>query len=307
MSVERVKQRLQAVLKQRGYGLLGLLNSFQEFDLNGDGELSWDEFHAALLKSGLNPSPQDARALFTDLDSDASNSISYNEFIASMRGNISLKRRDIISRVFITIDRDGDGIISMSDIGSALSPKDHPDVKAGRITTSNFLNKFFDSFNIVTTSGLINLEQFIEYYTNVAAFDDDSTFESTMNAMWRAPSAPAARESTRSLQSFASQSLQSKQPLDLPEMEQLRSQLFARGTRGIVGLQRKFRILDDDGSGAVNLAEFKKGIRESGLQLNELQINTLFCYFDKDRSGSVSFDEFIQGIRVSSCSVIYCV
>ena len=46
MSTNRVKQRLQQVLKQRGVkGLIGLKQSFQDFDLDKNGSLSWEEFN----------------------------------------------------------------------------------------------------------------------------------------------------------------------------------------------------------------------------------------------------------------------
>lgn len=54
----------------------------------------------------------------------------------------------------------------------------------------------------------------------------------------------------------------------------LREQLAQRGARGIVGLQRKFRIMDDDGNRSLNLAEFAKGMQESGLDLSN-EVNSL--------------------------------
>jgi hypothetical protein len=48
-----------------------------------------------------------------------------------------------------------------------------------------------------------------------------------------------------------------------------KEQLASRGARGIVGLSRKFRIMDDDGSGALSITEFKKAVRECSLELTE--------------------------------------
>lgn len=46
MNTTRVKQRLQTILKQRGVrGVIGLQQSFNEFDLDKNGTLSWEEFN----------------------------------------------------------------------------------------------------------------------------------------------------------------------------------------------------------------------------------------------------------------------
>lgn len=65
-----------------------------------------------------------------------------------------------------------------------------------------------------------------------------------------------------------------------PILDSLRSQLFAHGAAGIQGLARKFRIMDDDGSGTLDFNEFRKGMKECGLvELTDRAINHLFRYF----------------------------
>ena len=71
----------------------------------------------------------------------------------------------------------------------------------------------------------------------------------------------------------------------------------ARGASGIFGLQRKFRIMDDDNSHSISLAEFTKAIKEHVLDWTSAQIQVLFDHFDADKSGAISFDEFIFGVR----------
>ena len=318
MSVNnKVKQRLQAALKEQSGGLLGLSNLFKTYDLDGSGELSWEEFCAAMQKSGLGLSTQDVRSLFLDLDKNGNGEISYNEFVALMRGELSNNRKAIIKCVFESIDADSDGIISMTDVGQCFNPRNHPDVRAGRTTVNNLIKTFFDSLGTVTDTGLLNLAQFMEYYANCAAFDDDLKFSDTMKALWNLssttprPASASLRSATGGtaggggggdpmrVSSLAGVLAQTSDGGVENSLALLREQLIARGARGIVGLQRKFRIMDDDGSKSLNLVEFKKGIKECALKLTELQLSLLFSYFDKDRSGSVDFDEFIIGIRVS--------
>jgi Ca2+-binding EF-hand superfamily protein len=57
--------------------------------------------------------------------------------------------------------------------------------------------------------------------------------------------------------------------------------------------------MDDDGSRTLNLEEFSKGIRETGLELNEEEEKVLFDKFDVDGSGTVNIDEFLIAVRVS--------
>lgn len=80
-------------------------------------------------------------------------------------------------------------------------------------------------------------------------------------------------------------------------MKTLKLQLKARGAKGMVGLGRKFRIMDDDGSKSLCLTEFKKAMGEMELNLSDKDMRLLFEYFDKDESGSINFEEFLQGVR----------
>jgi hypothetical protein len=52
-------------------------------------------------------------------------------------------------------------------------------------------------------------------------------------------------------------------------LDSLRRQLAARGARGIIGLSRRFRSMDDDGSQSLSFAEFRKAVRESGVEVSD--------------------------------------
>jgi calcyphosin len=80
-------------------------------------------------------------------------------------------------------------------------------------------------------------------------------------------------------------------------LTKLKDAMRMRGVHGFIGLQRKFRIMDDDGSKSLSLAEFKKAMKEMDMGLSEAELRSLFNYFDKDGSGSIDFEEFIYGVR----------
>eukprot|EP00826_Nyctotherus_ovalis_P006571 TRINITY_DN1156_c0_g2_i3.p1 TRINITY_DN1156_c0_g2~~TRINITY_DN1156_c0_g2_i3.p1 ORF type:complete len:592 (+),score=134.30 TRINITY_DN1156_c0_g2_i3:690-2465(+) len=78
-----------------------------------------------------------------------------------------------------------------------------------------------------------------------------------------------------------------------------RKVLLSRGTRGIVGMQRAFKIIDDDNSGSLSLPEFKKVVREYRLKYSESDAERLFRVFDVDGSGTISCEEFLRAVVVS--------
>lgn len=77
----------------------------------------------------------------------------------------------------------------------------------------------------------------------------------------------------------------------------LRESLKEHGARGIIGIGRKFRIVDDDKSGTIDLSEFTKMISEHAFLWTDAQIKIVFSSFDKDKSGSINYDEFLVTLR----------
>jgi len=59
-----------------------------------------------------------------------------------------------------------------------------------------------------------------------------------------------------------------------------------------------FRVIDDDGNRSLSFAEFKKGCRDYGLELEVDVVQEMFKQLDRDGSGSIDFDEFLRALRV---------
>lgn len=65
----------------------------------------------------------------------------------------------------------------------------------------------------------------------------------------------------------------------------------------MVGLQRIFKIMDDDRSGTLSEYEFGKACRDFKTGISDDNVPILFSAFDINRDGVLSIDEFILAIR----------
>jgi Ca2+-binding EF-hand superfamily protein len=76
-----------------------------------------------------------------------------------------------------------------------------------------------------------------------------------------------------------------------------RDKIKSRGARGIIGLQKLFAIMDDDGSKSVSLYEFSKVCKDFKVGINEENVPLIFDIFDHNKDGTLNFDEFLYAIR----------
>eukprot|EP01039_Chlorochromonas_danica_P002309 gene2309-2530_t len=69
----------------------------------------------------------------------------------------------------------------------------------------------------------------------------------------------------------------------------IKAELKSRGSAGFVGLQRRFKIMDDDGNRSLDLSEFKKAMKEMRIIVADSDMRMLFEHFDADGSeGGIS-------------------
>ncbi len=142
--------------------------------------------------------------------------------------------QDIVSHVFRVIDSDRDGIVNMTNVGSYFIAKNHPEVVSGRKNTATVFKEFVDSLSTVATRGVLTLDQFMDYYLNAFAFDEDIKFDEFMFAVWNVPRLNSIRQGT-SLSGFtqydekSSYNASNSSPaVTSPVLDKLRAQLIAR-------------------------------------------------------------------------------
>ena len=90
------------------------------------------------------------------------------------------------------MDKDSNGVVSLSDVKHAYSAKQHPDVKSGRRSEDEVLFEFLDTFDqhhsehVEGRDGnVVTLNEWLEYHNLVSmAIDRDDCFEVMMANAW---------------------------------------------------------------------------------------------------------------------------
>jgi hypothetical protein len=111
-------------------------------------------------------------------------------------------RIKFVQMAFKKLDKDGSGVLEVTDLKDVYNAKNHPDVKSGKKTEEEVLGEFLETFEMHFNIGggqhdqQITMEEFLEYYNNVSAsIDDDRYFEQMMTAAWKLSGSTSAQPS----------------------------------------------------------------------------------------------------------------
>eukprot|EP00798_Chlamydomonas_sp_ICE-L_P014627 gene14627-20661_t len=181
--------RLQVALKLRGsHGIIGLGRRFRSMDDTGDKKLSFEEFQKGMVEMHCALDESDIHRLFRAFDADCSGYLSFDELLTGLRGELSDRRKEMVSLAFKVFDKSGDGQVSLADLEGRYDASKHPDVvsaiKDPKEVLLEFLGpmEFLETFEAhgggVAGDGIVTFEEFCNYYGSVSAsVDDDDYFE----------------------------------------------------------------------------------------------------------------------------------
>ena len=183
----------EAVARRGVRGIMSLRRSFMIADDNNDKTIDFNEFKKLVHDYRIPVEDKDVKTLFNEFDSDRSGSISYDEFLRGVVGEMNDFRMNIAKKAFKIMDSDGSGQIEINDIRGKYNAKFHPEVKAGKKTEDEVLAEFLDTFeyhfNLLNSNKskdrTITMDEWIEYYNNISmSIDRDDYFELMMNNAW---------------------------------------------------------------------------------------------------------------------------
>jgi len=148
---------------------------FQQMDSNGDGELSKSELAQVMKSLGIKHTDTELNTLFTELDTDKSNTISFTEFLSGLRWssrssnmiakfseksqvtkflkNVHPQQLEELKMIFKEVDKDGNGVITEDELYTMMK-------KMGINSTPDEFANLFQSLDL-NGDGKIDLEEFL--------------------------------------------------------------------------------------------------------------------------------------------------
>ena len=172
--------------------VLTLARQFKILDENGNKTLDFGEFCKGMKNAGLNIPEDVLQELFNDFDYDGSGMISYDEFMVKILGNLNSRREAVVRAAFNKLDLDKSGVVELNEVKRFYNTKNNPHVLNGEINEEQLYAHFIETFgnhhNLY--SGIrdkrVTWKEFLDYYRFISFnIPDDDLFEAIIVAAWR--------------------------------------------------------------------------------------------------------------------------
>ena len=172
--------------------VLTLARQFKILDENGNKTLDFGEFCKGMKNAGLNIPEDVLQELFNDFDYDGSGMISYDEFMVKILGNLNSRREAVVRAAFNKLDLDKSGVVELNEVKSFYNTKNNPQVLNGEINEEQLYAHFIETFgnhhNLY--SGIrdkrVTWKEFLDYYRFISFnIPDDDLFEAIIVAAWK--------------------------------------------------------------------------------------------------------------------------
>jgi Ca2+-binding EF-hand superfamily protein len=189
-TVPGLLETLRKQLAKRGsFGFSGLAKKFHLMDTDKSLSLCREEFSSGMRKVGLSLEPRQIDVLFSYFDEDRSGHVSFEEFLGQIRGEMSKRRVDVVDRMFVQLDLDGDGLLDYQEILQGYDAAQNPSVLDGTLTEGQakaaFLSALETSAAGTQVNGGVTPSEWRDFFADISAsVVSDRSFQSIVQNSW---------------------------------------------------------------------------------------------------------------------------
>ena len=295
------------LLKKGLRGLISMESSFRLADKDNSQSVNIDDFKKIALsyKFGLND--EEIFNVFELFDKENTGKINYDEFIRNVRGPMSEKRKKIVAKAFDYLDYQHKGQLLLNDINDYYNAKDHPFVLNGKKNEEEVLQEFLDTFfanhmylnGDEGAEGIVDLEEFIDYYESVSCtIDDDDLFEEIIYNVWNIDNGQTQNikndnQNDNEYEKVDNNLNNNNNYINNNSLNLFREYMITLGAKSLIGLVRQFKLFDDNKNNTLDYTEFSKAFKASNLNIPDNEIKNLFQMFDTNNTGYIDYIEFL--------------
>jgi len=132
---EAIMADIKNALVSRGsMTIRGLGRVFKAIDDNRNRQIDVTELMYGLKDFGVHLNQEQAKSLLARFDRDNSGSVSFDEFIRVLRGDLSPSRIGMIRQAYDKLDVNKDGSVTLDDVARLYDVSQNPDVISKKLT-----------------------------------------------------------------------------------------------------------------------------------------------------------------------------
>jgi Ca2+-binding EF-hand superfamily protein len=186
-SLNKVINKVKDIISKRGVDSIRLTGKvFRQFDsYDGKNKLNKEDFIFGLRECGIILQNEDLQIILDFFDKDKDEMINFTEFLIALRGIPNDRRQAIIDKAFLKFDKEGTGLIDVTEIRQVYNCSKHPKVVSAEMSEEQVFSLFLKNFNDRYNIGKIDRKEWNDYYSAVSySIDNDDHFVIMMKTTW---------------------------------------------------------------------------------------------------------------------------
>lgn len=164
----------------------GLGRVFRILDDNRNRQIEAKELQWGLKDFGIDLDDEMTSCILGYFDKDKSGTVSFDEFLREIRGDLNATRLALIRKAYDKLDVNQDGSVKLDDIAKIYDVSQHPDVISGKLQPADAYRQFMSLWDTQIADGIVTFDEFCDYFRDVSAsIDTDEYFRAMMVNSWK--------------------------------------------------------------------------------------------------------------------------